>query len=171
MLYKETNDPEVIILYDEYLKMINAGYVISKILKVLKENGLISEYSSLSIDFTMRLYLTKDGIEYFDNPQSDKNTVSIIKQTYYYQNCNVQNNTGNNNINTQNIQENNTNELKKMILDFLNIRNIQDDELKDKMQSIMEDINDNKVSEKQRERWWNRLNNLSIIATWGITAC
>ena len=119
----------------------------------------------------MRLYLTRDGIEYFDNPQSDENTASIIKQTYYYQNCNVQNNTGNNNINTQNIQENNTDELKKMILDLLNTQNIQDDELKDEMQSIVEDIDDNRVSEKQRERWWNRLNKLSIISTLGTTAC
>lgn len=169
--YKETNDPEVTILYDECSEIINAGYVIPKILEELKENGLISEYSSLSIDFTMRLYLTRDGIEYFDNPQSDENTASIIKQTYYYQNCNVQNNTGNNNINTQNIQENNTNELKKMILDLLNTQNIQDDELKDEMQSIVEDIDDNRVSEKQRERWWNRLNKLSIISTLGTTAC
>lgn len=58
-----------------------------------------------------------------------------------------------------------------MILDFLNTQNIQDDELKDEMQSIVEDIDDNRVSAKQRERWWNRLNKLSIIATLGTTAC
>lgn len=169
--YKEANNPEVTILYDECSEIINAGYVIPKILEELKENGLISEYSSLSIDFTMRLYLTRDGIEYFDNPQSDGNTASIIKQTFHYQNCNVQNNTGNNNINTQNVQENDIDKLKTMVLDFFNAHNIQDDELKDEMQSIVEDIDDNRFSEKQKERWWNRLNKLSIIATLGTTAC
>lgn len=169
--YKETNDPEVTISYDECSEIINAGYVIPKILEELKENGLISEHSSLSIDFTMRLYLTRDGIEYFDNPQPDGRTASVINQTYFYQNCSVQNNTGNNNINTQNIQENDIDKLKEMVLDFLNIQNIQDDELKDEMQSIVEDIEDNKISEKQRERWWNRLNKLSVIATLGTTAC
>lgn len=58
-----------------------------------------------------------------------------------------------------------------MVLDFFNAHNIQDDELKDEMQSIVEDIDDNRVSEKQKERWWNRLNKLSIIATLGTTAC
>ncbi|MCI9428159.1 MAG: hypothetical protein HFI81_10495 [Eubacterium sp.] len=169
--YKETNNPEVTILYDECSEIINAGYVIPKILEELKENGLISEYSSLTIDFTMRLYLTRDGIEFFNNPQPDEYTAPIIKQTNYYQNCNVQNNTGNNNINTQNIHENNIEKLKNMILDFLNTQNIQNDELKDEMQSIVEDIEDNKVSGKQRDRWWNRLNKLSIIATLGTTAC
>ena len=70
--YKETNNPEVTILYDECSEIINAGYVIPKILEELKENGLISEYSSLTIDFTMRLYLTRDGIEFFNNPQPDE---------------------------------------------------------------------------------------------------
>lgn len=169
--YKETNNPEVTVMYDECSDIINAGYVIPKILEELKENGLISENSSLSMDFTMKLYLTRDGIEYFDSSRPDGNTSSIIKQTNYYQNCNVQNNTGNNNINTQNIQENNIDKLKKLILDFLNTQNMQDDELKDEMQSIVEDIEDNKVSGKQKERWWNRLNKLSIIATLGTTAC
>ena len=169
--YKETNNPEVTVMYDECSEIINAGYVIPKILEELKENGLISENSSLSMDFTMKLYLTRDGIEYFDSSRPDGNTSSIIKQTNYYQNCNVQNNTGNNNINTQNIQENNIDKLKKLILDFLNTQNMQDDELKDEMQSIVEDIEDNKVSGKQKERWWNRLNKLSIIATLGTTAC
>lgn len=169
--YKETNNPEVTVMYDECSEIINAGYVIPKILEELKENGLISENSSLSMDFTMKLYLTRDGIEYFDSSRPDGNTSSIIKQTNYYQNCNVQNNTGNNNINTQNIQENNIDKLKKLILDFLNTQNMQDDELKDEMQSIVEDIDDNKVSGKQKERWWNRLNKLSIIATFGTTAC
>lgn len=169
--YKETNNPEVTVMYDECSEIINAGYVIPKILEELKENGLISENSSLSMDFTMKLYLTRDGIEYFDSSRPDGNTSSIIKQTNYYQNCNVQNNTGNNNINTQNIQENNIDKLKKLILDFLNTQNMQDDELKDEMQSIVEDIEDNKVSGKQKERWWNRLNKLSIIAALGTTAC
>ena len=169
--YKETNNPEVTVMYDECSEIINAGYVIPKILEELKENGLISENSSLSMDFTMKLYVTRDVIEYFDSSRPDGNTSSIIKQTNYYQNCNVQNNTGNNNINTQNIQENNIDKLKKLILDFLNTQNMQDDELKDEMQSIVEDIEDNKVSGKQKERWWNRLNKLSIIATLGTTAC
>ena len=115
--------------------------------------------------------MTRDGIEFFNNPQPDEYTAPIIKQTNYYQNCNVQNNTGNNNINTQNIHKNNIEKLKNMILDFLNTQNIQNDELKDEMQSIVEDIEDNKVSGKQRDRWWNRLNKLSIIATLGTTAC
>mgnify|MGYP001072116459 CR=1 FL=1 len=34
--------------------------------RTTEKNGLISEYSSLSIDFTMRLYLARAGMEYFD---------------------------------------------------------------------------------------------------------
>lgn len=39
-----------------------------------------------------------------------------------------------------------------MMLDFLNSQNIQDDELKEEMQSILEDIEANKVSEKLKEK-------------------
>ena len=169
--YKETNNPEVTITYDECSEIINAFYVVPKIIEELKENGLISVYSSLSINNTISLYLTRDGVEYFDNLEPDESMASVINQTYYYQNCNVQNNTGNNNINTQNIQENDIDKLKTMVLDFLNTQNIQDNELKDEMQSIVEDIEDKKISAKQRERWWNRLNKLSVIATLGTTAC
>ncbi len=42
--------------------------------------------------------------------------------------------------------------MKKMMLDFLNSQNIQDDELKEEMQSILEDIEANKVSEKLKEK-------------------
>lgn len=38
------------------------------------------------------------------------------------------------------------------MLDFLNSQNIQDDELKEEMQSILEDIEANKVSEKLKEK-------------------
>ena len=39
-----------------------------------------------------------------------------------------------------------------MMLDFLNSQNMQDDELKEEMQSILEDIEAIKVSEKQSEK-------------------
>ncbi len=42
--------------------------------------------------------------------------------------------------------------MKKMMLDFLNSQNMQDDELKEEMQSILEDIEAIKVSEKQSEK-------------------
>ena len=171
--YKETNNTEVELEYDEYSGIVGIEGNIKDVLDDLIRNGMIGSISkeTLNIEMGFRLYLTLDGIEYFNNPKPNDNNGNSIMQQNTYNNCNIQEIIGNNNTVIQNNQQNDIRQLRDLISDFLNIENVNNDDLKDELQAIVEDIDEGKIGEKQAGRWWNRLSKISDVITIGTVAC
>lgn len=139
----------------------------------LIRNGMIGAMSKRTLNIIMgfKLFLTLDGIEYFNNPKTNENSGKPVVQQNTYNNCNIQEIVGNNNTVIQNNQQNDIKQLRDLISEFLNTHNVNNDELKDELQSIVEDIDEGKTGEKQAGRWWNRLSRISDVVTIGTTAC
>lgn len=78
---------------------------------------------------------------------------------------------GDNNTVIYNNQQNDIKQLRDLISDFVNTQNVNNGELKDVLQSIIEDIDGGKTGEKQVGGWWNRLSKISDIVTIGTTVC
>lgn len=171
--YKETNNTEVELEYDEYSGIVGIEGNIKDVLDDLIRNGMIGSISkeTLNIEMGFRLYLTLDGIEYINNPKPGDNNSNSIMQQNTYNNCNIQEIIGNNNTIIQNNQQNDVRQLRDLISDFLNIENVNNDDLKDELQAIVEDIDEGKIGEKQAGRWWNRLSKINDVITIGTVAC
>lgn len=130
--------------------------------------GTISK-GTLNMVMGFKLFLTLDAIEYFNNPKPNESSgKSVVQNTY--NNCNIQEITGNNTV-IQINEQNDIKQLRDLISDFLSIQNVNNDDLKDELQSIVEDIDEGKTGEKQAGRWWNRLSKISDVVTIGTTAC
>ena len=157
--YKKTNNSEVELEYEEYSGIVGIDGNIEDVLDDLIRNGMIGAMSKRTLNIIMgfKLFLTLDGM-----PVVQQNT---------YNNCNIQEIVGNNNTVIQNNQQNDIKQLRDLISEFLNTHNVNNDELKDELQSIVEDIDEGKTGEKQAGRWWNRLSRISDVVTIGTTAC
>lgn len=171
--YKKTNNSEVELEYEEYSGIVGIDGNIEDVLDDLIRNGLIGSMSKRTLNILMgfTLFLTLDGIEYFDNPIPNVNDGKPVVQQNTYNNCNIQEIIGNYNTVIQNNQQNDIKQLRDLISDFLNTQNVNNDDLKDELQSIVEDIDEGKIGEKQAGRWWNRLSKISDVVTIGTTAC
>lgn len=171
--YKKTNNSEVELQYEEYSGIVGIDGNIEDVLDDLIKNGMIGAMSKRTLNIIMgfKLFLTLDGIEYFNNPKTNENCGKPVVQQNTYNNCNIQEIVGNNNIAIQNNQQNDIKQLRDLISEFLNTHNVNNDELKDELQSIVEDIDEGKTGEKQAGRWWNRLSRISDVVTIGTTAC
>lgn len=171
--YKKTNNSEVELKYEDYSGIVGIDGNIEDVLDDLIRNGMIGAMSKRTLNIIMgfKLFLTLDGIEYFNNPKTNENSGKPIVQQNTYNNCNIQEIVGNNNTVIQNNQQNDIKQLRDLISEFLNTHNVNNDELKDELQSIVEDIDEGKTGEKQAGRWWNRLSRISDVVTIGTTAC
>lgn len=170
--YKKTNDSEVELEYEEYSGIVGIDGNIENVLDDLIRNGMIGAISKGTLNMVMgfKLFLTLDAIEYFNNPKPNESSgKSVVQNTY--NNCNIQEITGNNNTVIQINEQNDIKQLRDLISDFLSIQNVNNDDLKDELQSIEEDIDEGKTGEKQAGRWWNRLSKISDVVTIGTTAC
>lgn len=170
--YKKTNDSGVELEYEEYSGIVGIDGNIENVLDDLIRNGMIGARSKGTLNMVMgvKLYLTVDAIEYFNNPKPNESSGKpVVLNTY--NNCNIQKITGNNNTVIQNNQQNNIKQLRDLISDFLSTKNVNNDDLKDELQFIVEDIDEGKTGEKQAGRWWNRLSKISDVVTVGTTAC
>lgn len=171
--YKKTNNSVVELEREEYSGIVGIDGNIEDVLDDLIRNGMIGAMSKRTLNIIMgfKLFLTLDGIEYFNNNKPNENSGEPIVQQNTYNNCNIQEITGNNNTVIQNNQQNDIRQLRDLISDFLKTHNINNDDLKDELQSIVEDIDEGKTGEKQAVRWWNRLNKISDVITIGTAAC
>ena len=171
--YKKTNNSEVELKYEDYSGIVGIDGNIEDVLDDLIRNGMIRAMSKRTLNIIMgfKLFLTLDGIEYFNNPKTNENSGKPVVQQNTYNNCNIQEIVGNNNTVIQNNQQNDIKQLRDLISEFLNTHNVNNDELKDELQSIVEDIDEGKTGEKQAGRWWNRLSRISDVVTIGTTAC
>lgn len=171
--YKKTNISEVELQYDDYSGIVGIDGNIEDVLDDLIRNGMIGALSKKTLNIIMgfKLFLTLDGIEYFNNPKTNENSGKPVVQQNTYNNCNIQEIVGNNNTVIQNNQQNDIKQLRDLISEFLNTHNVNNDELKDELQSIVEDIDEGKTGEKQAGRWWNSLSRISDVVTIGTTAC
>lgn len=171
--YKKTNNSEVELKYEDYSGIVGIDGNIEDVLDDLIRNGMIGAMSKRTLNIIMgfKLFLTLDGIEYFNNPKTNENSGKPIVQQNTYNNCNIQEIVGNNNTVIQNNQQNDIKQLRDLISEFLNTHNVNNDALKDELQSIVEDIDEGKTGEKQAGRWWNRLSRISDVVTIGTTAC
>lgn len=171
--YKKTNNSEVELKYEDYSGIVGIDGNIEDVLDDLIRNGMIGAMSKRTLNIIMgfKLFLTLDGIEYFNNPKTNENSGKPVVQQNTYNNCNIQEIVGNNNTVIQNNQQNDIKQLRDLISEFLNTHNVNNDELKDELQSIVEDIDEGKTGEKQAGRWWNRLSRISDVVTIGTTAC
>ena len=170
--YKKTNDSGVELEYEEYSGIVGIDGNIENVLDDLIRNGMIGARSKGTLNMVMgvKLYLTVDAIEYFNNPKPNESSGKpVVLNTY--NNCNIQKITGNNNTVIQNNQQNNIKQLRDLISDFLSTKNVNNDDFKDELQFIVEDIDEGKTGEKQAGRWWNRLSKISDVVTVGTTAC
>ncbi len=170
--YKKTNDSEVELEYEEYSGIVGIDGNIENVLDDLIRNGMIGAMSKGTLNMLMgfTLFLTLDAIEYFNNPKPNESSGKPVVQNTY-NNCNIQEIIGNNNTVIQNNQQNDIKQLRDLISDFLSTQNVNNDDLKDELQSIVEDIDEGKTGEKQAGRWWNRLSKISDVVTIGTTAC
>ena len=164
---------EVKLEYEEYSGIVGIDGNIEDVLDDLTRNGMAGAKSkeTLNMEMGFKLFLTLDGIEYFDNPKPSENSGKSVVQRNTYNNCNIQEIIGNNNTVIQNNQQNDIKQLRDLICDFLTMQNVNNDDLKDELQSIVEDIDEGKIGEKQAGRWWNRLSKISDVVTIGTTAC
>lgn len=171
--YKKTNNSEVELKYEDYSGIVGIDGNIEDVLDDLIRNGMIGAMSKRTLNIIMgfKLFLTLDGIEYFNNPKTNENSGKPVVQQNTYNNCNIQEIVGNNNTVIQNNQQNDIKQLRDLISEFLNTHNVNNDELKDELQTIVEDIDEGKTGEKQAGRWWNRLSRISDVVTIGTTAC
>ena len=171
--YKKTNNSEVELKYEDYSGIVGIDGNIEDVLDDLIRNGMIGAMSKRTLNIIMgfKLFLTLDGIEYFNNPKTNENSGKPIVQQNTYNNCNIQEIVGNNNTVIQNNQQNDIKQLRDLISEFLNTHNVNNDALKDELQSLVEDIDEGKTGEKQAGRWWNRLSRISDVVTIGTTAC
>ena len=171
--YKKTNNSEVELKYGEYSGIVGIDGNIEDVLDDLIRNGMAGARSRETLNIVMgfKLFLTLDGIEYFDNPKPSENSGKPVVQQNTYNNCNIQEIIGNNNTVIQNNRQNDINQLRDLISDFLNTQSVNNDDLKDELQSIVEDIDEGKIDKKQASRWWNRLSKISDVVTIGTTAC
>lgn len=171
--YKKTNNLEVELEYKEYSRIVGIDGNIEDVLDDLIRNGMAGTMSkrTLNMEMGFKLFLTLDGIEYFNNPKLSENNSKPIVQKNTYNNCNIQEIVGDNNTVIQNNQQNDIMRLRDLISDFLNMQNVNNDDLKNELQSIVEDIDEEKTGEKQAGRWWNRLSKISDVVTIGSTAC
>lgn len=171
--YKKTNNSEVELEYKEYSGIVGIDGNIEDVLDDLIRNGMAGAMSKRTLNYLMgfTLFLTLDGIEYFNSSKSGENSGRPVVQQNTYNNCNIQEIIGNNNNIIQNNQQNDIKQLRDLISDFLNTQNVNNDDLKDELQSIVEDIDEGKTGEKQAGRWWNRLSKISDVVTIGTAAC
>ena len=171
--YKKTNNSEVELKYEDYSGIVGIDGNIEDVLDDLIRNGMIGAMSKRTLNIIMgfKLFLTLDGIEYFNNPKTNENSGKPVVQQNTYNNCNIQEIVGNNNTVIQNNQQNDIKQLRDLISEFLNTHNVNNDELKDELQTIVEDSDEGKTGEKQAGRWWNRLSRISDVVTIGTTAC
>ncbi len=171
--YKKTNNSEVKLEYEDYSEIVGIDGNIEDVLDDLVRNGMVGAMSkrTLNMEMGFKLFLTLDGIEYFNNPKPSENNGKPVVQQNTYNNCNIQKIVGNNNTVIQNNQQNDIKQLRNLISDFLNIKNVNNDDLRDELQSIVEDIDEGKTGEKQAGRWWNRLSKISDVVTIGTTTC
>lgn len=171
--YKKTNNSEVELEYKEYSGIVGIDGNIEDVLDDLIRNGMAGAMSKRTLNYLMgfTLFLTLDGIEYFNSSKSGENSGRPVVQQNTYNNCNIQEIIGNNNNIIQNNQQNDIKQLRNLISDFLNTQNVNNDDLKDELQSIVEDIDEGKTGEKQAGRWWNRLSKISDVVTIGTAAC
>ena len=171
--YRKTNNSVVELEYNEYSEIAGIEGSIEDVLDDLIRNGMIGSVSkkTLNAEMGFSIYLTLDGIEYFNNPKHSDNNGNSIMQQNTYNNCNIQEIIGNNNTVIQNNQQNDIRQLRDLISDFLNLENVNNDDLKDELQAIVEDIDEGKIGEKQAGRWWNRLSKISDVITIGTVAC
>lgn len=171
--YKKTNNSEVKLEYEEYSGIVGIDGNIEDVLDDLIRNGMVGAMSkrTLNVIGGFKLFLTLDGIEYFNNHKPNENSGKPVVQQNTYNNCNIQEIIGNNNTVIQNNQQHDIRQLRDLISDFLNTQNVNNDDLKDELQSIVEDIDEGKTGEKQVGRWWSRLSKISDVVTLGTTAC
>lgn len=171
--YKKTNNTVVELERKEYSGIVGIDGNIEDVLDDLIRNSMIGSMSkrTLNIIGGFKLFLTLDGIEYFNNPKPNENGGKPVVQQNTYNNCNIQEIIGNNNTVIQNNQQNDIKLLRDLISDFLNTQNVNNDDLKDELQSIVEDIDEGRTGEKQAGRWWNRLSKISDVVTIGTAAC
>ena len=147
--YKKTNNSEVELKYEDYSGIVGIDGNIEDVLDDLIRNGMIGAMSKRTLNIIMgfKLFLTLDGIEYFNNPKTNENSGKPIVQQNTYNNCNIQEIVGNNNTVIQNNQQNDIKQLRDLISEFLNTHNVNNDALKDELQSIVEDIDEGKTGE------------------------
>ena len=90
--YKKTNNSEVELEYEEYSGIVGIDGNIEDVLDDLIRNGLIGSMSKGTLNILMgfTLFLTLDGIEYFDNPKPNVNDGKPVVQQNTYNNCNIQ---------------------------------------------------------------------------------
>ena len=171
--YKKTNNSEVELEYKEYSGIVGIDGNIEDVLDDLIRNGMVGARSRGTLNMAMgfKLFLTLDGIEYFNNPKPNESSGKPVVQQNTYNNCNIQEIIGNNNTVIQNNQQNDIKQLRDLISALLNTQNVNNDDLKDELQSIVEDIDEGKTGEKQAGRWWSRLSKISDVVTIGTAAC
>ena len=124
--YKKTNNSEVELEYEEYSGIVGIDGNIEDVLDDLIRNGMIGAMSKRTLNIIMgfKLFLTLDGIEYFNNPKTNENSGKPVVQQNTYNNCNIQEIVGNNNTVIQNNQQNDIKQLRDLISEFLNMHNV-----------------------------------------------
>lgn len=160
--HKRLNSYQLQFQTEDFVNIPNIDFVIGDILRDLKIYNCIGEHSMCDITGTITIYLTSDGVEYFDEKA---NKASENGNTYI--NSTIQNVTNYGGTNTV-IQNNNsidTEIVKKMVLEIKEEIRGNNKELAEDLDIILEDIKGGHSTPKRIQNWINNISTYISIAT------
>ncbi len=162
--YKRLNSYQLQFQIEEFEGIPNIDFAIGDILRELKLHSCIGEHSMMDIIGNITIYLTTDGVEYFDEKEN-----RTSENSYTYINSTVQNVSNYGGINTI-IQNNNSVDLeliKKMVSEIKEEIKERNKELAEDLDIILEDIEAGHSTPKRIQNW---INNISTYISLGSVA-
>lgn len=159
--YKRSNSYELRIQTEDAENIPNIDFVIDEILKDLKRHGCIAESSMSDITGNVNVYLTTDGIVYFEEKtkKANENSNTYINSTVQ----NVTNYGGTNTI-TQNNNSIDIYLIRKMVLEIKEEIKGSSKELTEDLDIILEDIEAGHSTPKRIQNWINNISTYISIA-------
>ncbi len=159
--HKRLSSYQLQLQIEEFESIPNIIFVIGDILKDLKLHNCIGEHSMMDLSGNITIFLTTDGIEYFEEKTKKANENSNT-----YINSNIQNisNYGGTNTVVQNNNSIDVELIKKMIIEIKEEIKESNKELAEDLDIILEDIEAGHSTPKRIQNW---INNISAYISLG----